>query len=85
MNLVVILVQLSVLLVINTTIFRSALLLRNFHVNDQHIEMFDGLQEADSDSCVVHNFLEWEKSEISLGCLLLDSRLGMASIIFVHS
>jgi len=30
-----------------TTIFRSDLLLRNFHVNDQYIEIFDGSQESD--------------------------------------
>ena len=35
---------------------RSDLLLRNFHVNDQHIEIFDGSIDADSDSCVLNNF-----------------------------
>ena len=25
-------------------------------MNDQHIEIFDDLQEADSDSCVLNNF-----------------------------
>ena len=44
-----------------TTIFRSDLLLRNFHVNDQHIEIFDGSQEADSDSCVLNNFFDVRK------------------------
>ena len=39
-----------------TTIFRSDLLLRNFHVNDQHIQIFDGSIDADSDSCVLNNF-----------------------------
>ena len=37
------------------------LLLRNFHVNDQHIEIFDGSQEADSDSCVLNNFFDVRK------------------------
>ena len=44
-----------------TTIFRPDLLLRNFYVNDQHIEIFDGLQEADSDSCVLNNFFDVRK------------------------
>ena len=44
-----------------TTIFRSDLLLRNFHVNDQHIEIFDGSQEADFDSCVLNNFFDMRK------------------------
>ena len=35
--------------------------LRNFHVNDQHIEIFDGSQEADSDSCVLNNFIDVRK------------------------
>ena len=44
-----------------TTIFRSHLLLRNFHMNDQYIEIFNGLQEFDSDSCVVNNFFDVRK------------------------
>ena len=41
--------------------FRSDLLLRNFHVNDQHIEIFDGSKDADSDSCVLNNFFDVRK------------------------
>ena len=44
-----------------TTIFRSDLLLRNFHVNDQHIQIFDGSMDADSDSCVLNNFFDVRK------------------------
>ena len=44
-----------------TTIFSSELLLKNFHVNDQHIEIFDGSQEADFDSCVLNNFFDVRK------------------------
>ena len=42
-------------------ISRSDLLLRNFHVNDQHIEIFDGSQKADSDSRVLNNFFDVRK------------------------
>ena len=33
-------------------------------MNDQHIEIFDGSQESDSDSCVVNNFLDVRKELI---------------------
>ena len=47
---------------INTISFASSdLLLRDFHVNDQHIEIFDGSKEADSDSCVLNNFFDVRK------------------------
>ena len=30
-------------------------------MNDQHIEIFDGSKEADSDSCVLNNFFDVRK------------------------
>ena len=39
----------------------SDLLLRNFHVNELLIEIFDGPQESDSDFCVLSNFFDVRK------------------------
>ena len=55
---------------------RSDLLLRKFHVDDQHIEIFDGLQESDSDSCVLNNFFDVRKEWIFTLLFVAIFKLG---------
>ena len=38
-------------------------------MNDQHIEVFDGSQEADSDSCVLNNFFDVREESRTLHTL----------------
>ena len=33
----------------------------HIYVNDQHIQIFDGLIDADSDSCLLNNFFDVRK------------------------
>ena len=68
-----------------TTIFRSDLLLRNFHVNDQHIQIFDGSMDADSDSCVLNNFFDVRKEWIfTVVCSYIYIRRYVVVVVVVR-